>query len=143
MGVILLLLGIFTQVPSIPGFVLVILVFLFIASYATTWGVVPWVLLGEMLPMVVKGVGSSLATGSTWIADAVITLMFPILLNLIHINNIFFIFGVLNILSFFFVRKFITETKGKTQTEISAEEKKRWELKHKLTITENQPVKEK
>ncbi|EPH59383.1 MFS transporter, SP family [Enterococcus faecium 13.SD.W.09] len=143
MGVILLLLGIFTQVSSIPGFVLVILVFLFIASYATTWGVVPWVLLGEMLPMVVKGVGSSLATGSTWIADAVITLMFPILLNLIHINNIFFIFGVLNILSFFFVRKFITETKGKTQTEISAEEKQRWELKHKLTITENQPVKEK
>lgn len=141
MGGILLLLGILTQIEGVPGLILVVLVFLFIASYATTWGVVPWVLLGEMLPMVVKGVGSSLATGSTWIADAVITLMFPTLLNLIHINNIFFIFGVLNILSFFFVRKFFTETKGKTQIQIQEEDKQRWQAKNPSN-TENQIVNE-
>lgn len=46
---------------------------LFNAAFSVGWGPVPWVLLGEMLPMRVRGLGSAMANFVNWGSAAIVT----------------------------------------------------------------------
>lgn len=91
-----------------------------------TWGAVPWVVLGELLPMSIKGLESSLATGGTWLADALITMFMPSWINNFNIGVIFLAFSVFDIITYFIVRREVIETKGRTQYEITELNKQRY-----------------
>ncbi|MNW49572.1 D-xylose-proton symporter [compost metagenome] len=130
MGADLLALGILTKLPDTPGILLVIMMYIFIAGFGIGWGSVPWIVVGEFLPMAFKGTGSSIVTGIAWFSDALLAFIFPILLSIFHIDNVFLIFGAINILSSIFISKQFTETKGKTQTQIDYENEQYWKAKH-------------
>lgn len=53
-----------------------------------------------------------------WIANFLVSLIFPILLGNIGLSNTFIIFAVLNVISIIFVKKFLPETKGKSLEDI-------------------------
>lgn len=62
------------------GIVVIVFVFVFAASYATGIGNVPWQQ-SEMLPMNVRGIGTSFATAANWAGSLVVSATFLTMLN--------------------------------------------------------------
>ena len=103
-----------------------ILVFIFllayIATFAFTLGPVVWVLLSEIYPNYIREKAQSIASCVLWTATFLVILVTPYLLKWPVFN--FSLFGVLNIVGFFFVLRYLPETKGKTLEEIESVWKK-------------------
>ncbi len=85
---------------------------LFVVAFGMSWGPVVWVLLGEMFPNRMRAAALSLAAGAQWVANWIITVSFPSLKD-ISLALAYGLYAGFALLSFFFVLKFIEETKGK------------------------------
>lgn len=94
----------------------------FIAFFGLTWGPVMWVMLGEMFSNKYRGTALALAGMSNWLANFLVTISFPVLLANIGLGMSYGIYAVFGIVAFFFVYKYVKETKGKTLEEISREQ---------------------
>ena len=55
--------------------------FLFVMSFALSWGPVVWTLTSEMYPVASRGMGMSLSTATSWAATALIGWLFPACLD--------------------------------------------------------------
>jgi sugar porter (SP) family MFS transporter len=97
----------------------------FIAAFEMSQGAVIWVILSEMFPNNIRARGASIGTFSHWFFNALIALMFPIIVGILPKDKgtgyIFAFFAVATFLSFFFIRKFIVETKGKSLEKLELE----------------------
>lgn len=84
---------------------------LFIIGFGASWGPVVWVLLGEMFPNRIRALALGIGAAAQWLANFVVSTTFPILADLgLHIA--YGIYALSAVLSFFFVYKFVRETKG-------------------------------
>ncbi len=92
---------------------------LFVVAFGMSWGPVVWVLLGEMFPNRMRAAALSLAAGAQWVANWVITVSFPTLKD-IGLGLAYGLYAAFALLSFFFVLKFIEETKGKQLEDMHA-----------------------
>lgn len=90
----------------------------FIAFFAFSQGAVIWVFLAEIFPNKVRAKGQALGSFTHWIMNAVIGLIFPVMLAALHVGPIFLFFAIMMIPFFFFVWKMMPETKGKTLEEL-------------------------
>ena len=93
------------------GIVAVLALNLFVAFFASTWGPIVWVLLGEMFPNSIRAAALSVGVMANWIANFVVSELFPELAqaSLGIAYGLFTLFAVLSIL---FVWRFVWETKG-------------------------------
>ena len=82
------------------------------------WGPVPWVLLGELLPLQVRGVASGIVTFINWGTAAMVTGFYPHYAKSVQLWFAWWSFSVLNLASVLFVVLFVFETKGKSLEEI-------------------------
>lgn len=94
----------------------------YIAFFATTWGPIMWVLLGEMFPNQFRGGALAICGLIHWLSNFTITLTFPILLASIGLGLAYGIYAGFGIVAFFFVRKMVNETMGRTLEEMSMEQ---------------------
>ena len=85
---------------------------LYVVFFNFSWGPVVWVLLGEMFPNQIRGSALAVSGISMWGANFIITMTFPMLLTGIGLGGAYSIYAVCALISFFFVLKFIKETKG-------------------------------
>lgn len=85
---------------------------LFVVGFATSWGPIVWVLLGEMFPNRIRGAALSLAAAGQWAANWLITVTFPGLKD-VSLGLAYGIYAAFAIFSLFFVLRWIPETKGK------------------------------
>ena len=92
---------------------------LFVVAFGMSWGPVVWVLLGEMFPNRMRAMALSLAAGAQWVANWVVTVSFPTLKD-IGLGLAYGLYAGFALLSFFFVLKFIEETKGKQLEDMHA-----------------------
>jgi SP family sugar:H+ symporter-like MFS transporter len=92
---------------------------LFVVAFGMSWGPVVWVLLGEMFPNRMRAAALSLAAGAQWVANWIITVSFPSLKD-ISLALAYGLYAGFALLSFFFVLKFIEETKGKQLEDMHA-----------------------
>ncbi len=92
---------------------------LFVVAFGMSWGPVVWVLLGEMFPNRMRAAALSLAAGAQWVANWVVTVSFPTLKD-IGLGLAYGLYAAFALLSFFFVLKFIEETKGKQLEDMHA-----------------------
>lgn len=92
---------------------------LFFAAFSIGWGPVPWILLGELIPMNVRGFGTSLATFTNWGTAAIVVGFYFNYSDLVNPWFSWWTFSVFNLISIFFVIFFVPETKGKNLEEIS------------------------
>ena len=92
---------------------------LFVVAFGMSWGPVVWVLLGEMFPNRMRAMALSLAAGAQWVANWVVTVSFPTLKD-IGLGLAYGLYAAFALLSFFFVLKFIEETKGKQLEDMHA-----------------------
>jgi MFS transporter, SP family, sugar:H+ symporter len=85
---------------------------LYVIAFGMSWGPIVWVLLGEMFPNRMRAAALSLAAGGQWVANWIITVTFPGLKD-ISLALAYGLYAGFAVLSFFFVARFIDETKGK------------------------------
>ena len=93
------------------GWVAVFMLNLYVAFFAMTWGPIVWVLLGEMFPNKIRAAAMSVAVASNWIANFIVSESFPWLVG-ISLGLAYGLFTVGALVSFFYVLKFVKETKG-------------------------------
>ncbi|MDR3298825.1 MAG: sugar porter family MFS transporter [Candidatus Accumulibacter sp.] len=101
----------------------IILIAVYIFGFALTWGPMAWVLIGEIFPLSVRGVGASIGSAANWIGNFIVSQFFLILLAAFG-NNVggpFGIFAIFSVLSIFFVKYLVPETRGKSLEEIESE----------------------
>lgn len=91
----------------------------YIAFFAFSWGPVMWVMLGEMFPNRFRGSALAFCGLFQWLANFTITMTFPILLANIGLGMSYGIYAFFGFIAFFFVKKFVKETKGRTLEDIS------------------------
>ncbi|MBT2634973.1 sugar porter family MFS transporter [Bacillus sp. ISL-26] len=111
----LLLIGIMSILlegsPALPYVVLALTVS-FLAFQQGAISPVTWLMLSEIFPLRLRGLGMGVTVFCLWIVNFFIGLTFPVLLANIGLSATFFIFVALGLASIMFVKKFLPETKG-------------------------------
>ncbi|WP_039787455.1 sugar porter family MFS transporter [Actinoalloteichus spitiensis] len=102
-----------------PGWGLVALVAAssFVLFFSLSWGVMVWVLLGEMFPLRIRAAAMAVATATQWIANWLVTVTFPSLRDW-NLAGTYVMYAVFAALSFVFVYRWVRETKGRKLEEM-------------------------
>ncbi|MFO7701596.1 MAG: sugar porter family MFS transporter [Psychroflexus maritimus] len=115
-----LMLAISLQTEQV-GWISLIGILLFIASFAMSMGPVVWVILSEIFPNKIRSLAMSIAVAFQWFTNYLVSQLFPVLseseLNMSSTWNgslPYYIFAVFILFTLFFTYKFIPETKGKS-----------------------------
>ena len=82
------------------------------AFFAFGLGPTVWVVLSEIFPNKIRGAAMSVATFSLWVACYLLTLTFPIFVELFNTSNTFWLYAVICIIGFIVILKYLPETKG-------------------------------
>ncbi|MEU6756181.1 sugar porter family MFS transporter [Streptomyces sp. NPDC046685] len=105
------------HMPDTQGTVALIAAHSFVLFFALSWGVVVWVLLGEMFPNRIRAAALGVAAAAQWVANWVITVSFPSLSDW-NLSGAYVIYTVFALLSIPFILKWVPETKGKALEEM-------------------------
>ncbi len=97
---------------------------IFYATFSIGWGPVPWILLGELIPLSIRGAGSSLATFVNWGTAAIVLGVYFNYSELVNIWFAWWTFSFFNCFGIVFVLFFVKETKGKSLEQLSQQEYK-------------------
>jgi MFS transporter, SP family, xylose:H+ symportor len=95
-----------------------LMVILYIAGFALSWGPIVWGMLAEMFPNSIKGRAMGIAVAVQWLANPVASWSFKVLDGNSALNAMFnhgcayFVYGAMSILAAIFVMKFVPETRG-------------------------------
>ena len=90
----------------------------FMIFYALSWGVGAWVLISEIFPNRMRSQGMSISVGFMWMANFVVSQFFPMinenpwLLSNFHGAFPMWIFAACCTFSYFFISRYLPETKG-------------------------------
>ncbi|KAJ5585620.1 Hexose transporter [Penicillium hispanicum] len=93
--------------------------YLFVASYAPTWGPASWTYPPELFPLRLRGKGVAMATSGNWAFNMALGLFTPSAFTNITWRT-YILFGVFNAAMFFHVLFIFPETAGKTLEETEA-----------------------
>jgi len=100
------------------GVFMLIMVLIFIACFAFSYGPVVWICLSEIFPNRIRGRAMSVATLMLWGTNALLGQMVPLMLEKFNTAYTFWIFALFCIPTLLLVWKVLPETKGKTLEEI-------------------------
>jgi SP family sugar porter-like MFS transporter len=101
--------------------VVLMLVMLSIGCYAMTLAPITWVVISEIFPTHIRGMAMAVSTFSLWTACFILTYTFPLLNSALGAYGTFWLYGIICLLGFVFVKKNLPETKGKSLEEIEKE----------------------
>ncbi|HED03148.1 MAG TPA: sugar porter family MFS transporter [Candidatus Fraserbacteria bacterium] len=90
----------------------------YIASFAIGLGPVFWLLISEVYPLKVRGLGMGLATLVNWGSNLVVALTFLDLIQSLGRAGTFWLYAVMGVAAWLFSYLYVPETKGKTLEEI-------------------------
>ncbi|MGC9934536.1 sugar porter family MFS transporter [Priestia aryabhattai] len=113
----LLLIGIFSIVfegSSALPYIILALTITFLAFQQGAISPVTWLMLSEIFPLRLRGLGMGVTVFCLWGVNFLVGLTFPVLLASIGLSTTFFVFVVLGIGAIIFVKKYLPETKGLT-----------------------------
>lgn len=103
---------------NLSGYILLIFALTAVASYSLGLAPVTWVILSEIFPNRIRGQAMAVATFCLWIGTFTLTLTFPVFMEHLQGAYTFWMYGIICILGFLFIYKFLPETKGKTLEEL-------------------------
>ncbi|MDR7302082.1 sugar porter family MFS transporter [Haloactinomyces albus] len=89
----------------------------FVLFFAGSWGVVMWVLLGEMFPPRIRAAALALGTATNWIANWLVTVSFPVMRDW-NLPATYYIYAGFAFLSLVLVMRYLKETKGRSLEEM-------------------------
>ncbi|MEB5480166.1 sugar porter family MFS transporter [Shouchella clausii] len=79
---------------------------------------VTWLMLSEIFPLRLRGLGMGFSVLCLWLINFMISLFFPLLLSSFGLTATFLVFAILNIVAALFVKRYVPETKGRTLEEL-------------------------
>jgi sugar porter (SP) family MFS transporter len=107
------------SVTGAPAKGLIACTYLFVASYAPTWGPASWIYPPELFPLRLRGKGVALATSGNWAFNMALGLFTPVAFQNIMYKT-YIMFGVFNFAMTIHVFFGFPETAGKTLEETEA-----------------------
>jgi MFS family permease len=108
------------------GYITIFGILFFMLLFAISWSVGAWVLISEVFPEKIKGFGMGLAVSLMWIANFLISLLFPVVNDNGWLQAQFggafsmWVFVAFNLVCYFFIARYVPETKGVPLNEIEA-----------------------
>jgi sugar porter (SP) family MFS transporter len=102
------------------GIVATVCLMAYITCFAFSMGPIAWILVSEVFPLRIRGRGVAAATLGSGISNFIVSLTFLSLIKAEGNTITFAIYGLFCILTLFFVRFVIPETKGRELESISA-----------------------
>jgi MFS transporter, SP family, major inositol transporter len=81
-------------------------------------GTLVWLLLSEIFPMTIRGFAMGIAVFVLWCVNALISFVFPLLVEAAGSTLTFGLFAVINFCSLLFVQKYCPETRGRSLEEL-------------------------
>jgi SP family sugar:H+ symporter-like MFS transporter len=106
------------SLPGVWGPVALVFANVFVVSFALSWGVILWVLLGEMFPLRIRSAALAVGTAANWVANWLVTVSFPSMSDW-NLSATYWIYAAFALLSIPFTLKFIRETKGTAIEDVS------------------------
>jgi MFS family permease len=100
------------------GYLLMVYLLGFIAFFAVSQGTVICVMLSEMFPTIVRARGLAMGYLAHWFFNIINALLFPVAAAAFGVGYVFLFFFACTLLSIFFYKNFLIETKGKSLEEI-------------------------
>lgn len=98
--------------PSNIGFLAVVLMGLYIISYAPGMGTVPWIVNSEIYPLKYRGVGGGIAAVFNWISNLVVSETFLTLTHALGSAGTFLLFAGISCITGAGIYFLVPETKG-------------------------------
>lgn len=128
LGVLAFLFRLGTAIPDALHWLALISMLVYIASFSFSLGPIMWLMIAEIYPLRVRGVGASLATCMNWASNLLVTVTFLKLVEIIGASGTFGLYMFCCIVSLAFVYWLVPETKGITLEQIEANlfSGKRW-----------------
>ena len=121
-GSILMAVGAFgvalTNITTLPGWVAVVSILLYSASFMFSWGPICWVYMSELFPNTIRSQATAIAVAFQWISNFVVSSTFVPLYNYSH-AMVYILYGVVCVIAAWFVWRLVPETKGKTLEQIT------------------------
>jgi SP family xylose:H+ symportor-like MFS transporter len=102
---------------KIIGIGTLVFIIIYTASFMMSWGPICWVLISELFPNKIRGKAVAIAVAAQWAANYFISSTYPAMMEFSG-GLTYWFYGLMSILSFFFVWKLVPETKGKTLEEV-------------------------
>lgn len=102
---------------EIIGISTLVFIIIYTASFMMSWGPICWVLIAEIYPNKIRGRAVAVAVVAQWAANYFISSTYPAMMEFSGAVTYGF-YGIMSVLSFFFVWKMVPETKGKTLEEM-------------------------
>ncbi|PQQ10489.1 hypothetical protein Pyn_29927 [Prunus yedoensis var. nudiflora] len=94
-------------------------VLIYVAFFSIGMGAGPWVIMSEIFPIDIKGVGGSLVVLVNWSGAWIVSYTYNFLMRWSSPGT-YFLYSAVCLLTILFVAKIVPETKGKTLEEIQA-----------------------
>jgi sugar porter (SP) family MFS transporter len=100
------------------AWVAVVIIMLYVASFAISLGPIFWLLISEIYPLKIRGSAEGTAATSCWAANLLVSLTFLSLLQALGPSWTFWLYGALAVAAWVFCYRLVPETRGKTLEEI-------------------------
>ena len=124
MTIALSLLAIALQLPQLAsslGIAVVLILMLYVASFAIGLGPVFWLLISEIYPLNVRSKAMSVATVANWGANLIVAVTFLSIVKSLGRSGVFWLYAALTVGSVVFTYFLVPETKGRTLEQVQEE----------------------
>jgi sugar porter (SP) family MFS transporter len=92
----------------------------YVGCFAFSLGPIVWLLISEVFPQRVRGLGMSIATLANWVGNFVVSLVFLGMLDQLGAATTFLVYAALCVATIVFTARFVPETKGRELESIGA-----------------------
>jgi SP family galactose:H+ symporter-like MFS transporter len=120
----LALIGLSFDLPGLgrlSGYIAAASLVLYVGAFAIGLGPIFWLIISEIYPLEVRGLGMSIASLANWGFNLLVTLSFLTLMRVLGLSWTFWAYGLVSIGAWFFAKRFVPETKGRSLEQIEKE----------------------
>jgi major inositol transporter-like SP family MFS transporter len=115
----LIVLSAFLLPEGLPkAFVILFFMVTFVFFMQLALNIPVWVIISEMFPLRLRGLGMGICVLCLWVANAVVAFLFPIVVEAVGIEGAFLVFVVLGVIAIVFLKAFLPETKDRSLEEL-------------------------